>query len=54
MSRRQELLNALRATKFDVLVVGGGIVGAGIARDAARYLVFRPCRAMVGYRETSR
>jgi glycerol-3-phosphate dehydrogenase len=27
---------ALRSTPFDVLVVGGGITGAGVARDAAR------------------
>lgn len=35
MSRRAELLNQLRHQAFDVLVIGGGIVGAGIARDAA-------------------
>jgi glycerol-3-phosphate dehydrogenase len=33
-SRRAEL-SALAATSFDLLVIGGGITGAGIARDAA-------------------
>src|SRR3954452_766950 len=33
--RRTETLRALRARPLDLLVVGGGIVGAGIARDAA-------------------
>jgi glycerol-3-phosphate dehydrogenase len=33
--RRSAALEALRAERFDVLVVGGGIVGAGVARDAA-------------------
>ncbi len=28
-------LDAVSGTKFDVLVIGGGIVGAGVARDAA-------------------
>jgi glycerol-3-phosphate dehydrogenase len=32
---RQETLNTLTSAPLDVLVVGGGIVGAGIARDAA-------------------
>jgi glycerol-3-phosphate dehydrogenase len=32
---RAERLDALRAREFDVLVVGGGITGCGIARDAA-------------------
>ena len=35
MRLRDSLLNALRTQSFDVLVIGGGIVGAGIARDAA-------------------
>ena len=35
MSLRDELLIKLRTQPFDVLVIGGGIVGAGIARDAA-------------------
>ncbi len=35
MRRRIELLARLRAQRFDVLIIGGGIVGAGIARDAA-------------------
>ena len=35
MSLRDELLVKLRTQSFDVLVIGGGIVGAGIARDAA-------------------
>ena len=32
---RAELLGALRSESLDVLVVGGGITGCGIARDAA-------------------
>ncbi|MBI2104013.1 MAG: glycerol-3-phosphate dehydrogenase/oxidase [Candidatus Omnitrophica bacterium] len=35
ISPREALLARLRARMFDVLVIGGGIVGAGIARDAA-------------------
>ena len=35
MIRRADLVARLRASTFDLLVVGGGIVGAGIARDAA-------------------
>ena len=35
MRRRETALAALSAEPLDVLVVGGGIVGAGIARDAA-------------------
>ena len=35
MSARTTLLAKLRGGKFDLLVIGGGIVGAGIARDAA-------------------
>jgi glycerol-3-phosphate dehydrogenase len=34
-STRQTAREALRTQTFDVLVVGGGIVGAGVARDAA-------------------
>ncbi len=32
---RSELIAALAADTFDVLVIGGGITGAGVARDAA-------------------
>src|SRR4030095_3949389 len=32
---RAAALNALTAGPLDVLIIGGGIVGAGIARDAA-------------------
>ncbi len=32
---RTETVKALRSQLFDLLVVGGGIIGAGIARDAA-------------------
>jgi glycerol-3-phosphate dehydrogenase len=32
---RAERLTRLRAEQFDVLIIGGGITGAGIARDAA-------------------
>jgi len=35
LTPRLTLLAYLRAQPFDVLVIGGGIVGAGIARDAA-------------------
>src|SRR5919106_2991493 len=34
-SRREELFRRLTRTTFDLLVVGGGINGCGIARDAA-------------------
>jgi glycerol-3-phosphate dehydrogenase len=34
-SSRAERLRALGAEPFDVLVIGGGVTGAGIARDAA-------------------
>ncbi len=34
-SERHESLAALQERPFDVLVVGGGITGAGVARDAA-------------------
>src|SRR5688572_5103069 len=33
---RAKALRAIAAPEFDVVVVGGGIVGAGVARDAAR------------------
>ena len=33
--RRDEMLQRLRAGTFDVLVIGGGITGAGVALDAA-------------------
>ena len=32
---RADQLAALAANRFDVLVIGGGITGAGVARDAA-------------------
>ncbi|HUS36887.1 MAG TPA: glycerol-3-phosphate dehydrogenase/oxidase [Verrucomicrobiae bacterium] len=32
---RSEALRALATERFDLLIIGGGIVGAGIARDAA-------------------
>src|SRR5918912_3837555 len=35
MPPRAETLRALAARSFDLLVVGGGIIGAGVARDAA-------------------
>lgn len=34
-ARRSQQLHQLKTVYFDLLVVGGGIVGAGIARDAA-------------------
>jgi glycerol-3-phosphate dehydrogenase len=35
MTAREALLARLGAQRFDVLIIGGGIVGAGLARDAA-------------------
>ncbi|HEV2811976.1 MAG TPA: FAD-dependent oxidoreductase, partial [Solirubrobacteraceae bacterium] len=35
MITRQDALNALAAEPFDVVVIGGGITGAGVALDAA-------------------
>ena len=35
MNARDTLLARLRGGRFDLLVIGGGIVGAGVARDAA-------------------
>ena len=35
VARRRAALDALASEPFDVLVVGGGITGAGVARDAA-------------------
>ena len=34
--RRADRLAALGDRRFDLLVIGGGITGAGVARDAAR------------------
>ena len=36
MSERAGLLQELGAWAFDVLVIGGGITGCGVAREAAR------------------
>src|SRR6516162_4444221 len=33
--RRQQSIQSLQSTPLDLLVIGGGIVGSGIARDAA-------------------
>ncbi len=35
MLSRQDAIDALRANEFDLVVVGGGITGAGVALDAA-------------------
>ena len=35
MTYREMVLARLRGQRFDLLIIGGGIVGAGIARDAA-------------------
>src|SRR5580698_290923 len=35
LQRRQKAADALTANTLDLLVIGGGIVGSGIARDAA-------------------
>ena len=32
---RQTIIARLKTQRFDLLIIGGGIVGAGIARDAA-------------------
>ncbi|MFX1293488.1 MAG: glycerol-3-phosphate dehydrogenase/oxidase [Promethearchaeota archaeon] len=32
--KRKEILTKLKATEFDILIIGGGITGAGVARDA--------------------
>ncbi|HOS75858.1 MAG TPA: FAD-dependent oxidoreductase, partial [Verrucomicrobiota bacterium] len=34
-AQRQATLKTLEQDPFDVLVIGGGIVGTGVARDAA-------------------
>jgi len=33
-SKRKEYINALKISKYDILVIGGGATGAGIALDA--------------------
>jgi glycerol-3-phosphate dehydrogenase len=35
MLARDRALEALEAERFDVVVIGGGITGAGVALDAA-------------------
>jgi len=35
MLSRSEALAAIKETEFDIVIIGGGIVGAGIAQDAA-------------------
>jgi glycerol-3-phosphate dehydrogenase len=35
MNNRSEIIEQLTAADLDILVAGGGIVGAGVARDAA-------------------
>ncbi len=35
LASRDEIIESLARTQLDVLIIGGGIVGAGIARDAA-------------------
>jgi glycerol-3-phosphate dehydrogenase len=35
MARREEMIQGL-SEAFDLLIIGGGITGAGAARDAAR------------------
>ncbi len=32
---RDSIINKLQNTEYDVLIIGGGITGAGIAREAA-------------------
>ncbi|MBF0225329.1 MAG: glycerol-3-phosphate dehydrogenase/oxidase [Desulfobacterales bacterium] len=33
--KRQEYINQAQATEFDLIIIGGGITGAGVAREAA-------------------
>lgn len=33
-NKRKEIIEKLRNTEFDLLIIGGGITGAGVARDA--------------------
>ena len=49
MSRRADALARLASTEWDLLVVGGGITGAGVAREAARqgWRVAPACVAVV-------
>src|SRR5436190_7258607 len=35
MNDRVQVLRNLEATEFDLVIIGGGITGAGVARDAA-------------------
>ena len=42
LRNREELFKELSSENFDLLVIGGGITGAGIARDAALRLASRP------------
>ena len=32
--KREQIIEQLKSTDFDLLVIGGGITGAGVARDA--------------------
>ena len=32
---RENIINKLQSTEYDVLIIGGGITGAGVAREAA-------------------
>ncbi len=32
--QRTDIINKLKSTEFDILIIGGGITGAGVARDA--------------------
>ncbi len=43
-SKRERVLKELGERKFDVLVVGGGINGAAVARDAAMRGLKGTCR----------
>ena len=36
MTKRSDLWQSLPETDWDIIVVGGGITGAGVAREAAR------------------
>ncbi|MBA7544526.1 hypothetical protein ES705_36885 [subsurface metagenome] len=32
---RDQIIERLKSTKYDVIIIGGGITGAGVAREAA-------------------
>jgi glycerol-3-phosphate dehydrogenase len=47
---RRQVFAGLESRTFDLAVIGGGITGAGIARDAARRATMRAAQAAVARR----